>query len=387
MSTDRRSFIKHGLAAPFGAALLGKTAAAAAQQRPSAAPASTAQDRPRAPAKVPYKRIATEEAWASREIFEEYRKLLASGPVDPGFEAQWGSLRGGIEGSRIAGKLIELGEPRIADMDAAGIDMQILSLTAPGVQVFDPQTATRLAALSNDQLVEAIRKYPTRYAGLAAVAPQDPSGAAKEIERAMTRLGLKGVIINSHTQGEYLDDQKFWELFEAAEAFNAPIYLHPQTPGPGMLQPYLSRGFERAILGFAHEVAFHTLAIIEAGVFDRFPRLRLVIGHGGEGLPYMLYRIDYMHRRGPRTRPQFAKRLPSEYMRENIYITTSGLAWAPAITMAQSVLGVDRVLYAMDYPYQYDIEEVTLTDEFPISLEDKTKLFQTNAEQVFALKS
>jgi 2,3-dihydroxybenzoate decarboxylase len=280
---------------------------------------------------------------------------------------------------------LDIGERRIKDMDAAGTDMQILSLTSPGVQVFDAATANSVAASSNDQLAEAIRKYPTRFAGLAAVAPQDPKEAAKEMERGIKKLGLKGVIINSHTLGEYLDDPKFWEIFEAAEALNAPIYLHPQTPSPDMLKPYLARGFQSAILGFEAEVALHVLGIISSGAFDRFPKLKIVIGHGGEGLPYMMYRIDFFSTRGRSAHSWKAKRAPSEYLKSNIYITTSGLPWAPAITMAQSVLGVDRVLYAMDYPYQYVIEEVTMTDNFPISDEDKKKLFQTNAERVFNL--
>jgi 2,3-dihydroxybenzoate decarboxylase len=254
------------------------------------------------------------------------------------------------------------------------------------VQVFDSATANSLAISSNDQLAAAIRKYPERFAGLAAIAPQDPKAAAKEMERGIRKLGLHGVIINSHTNGEYLDDPKYWEIFEAAQALNAAIYIHPQTPPPDMVMPYLKRGFERAIMGFAHEVSVHILGLITSGVFDRFPKLKIVIGHGGEGLPYMLYRIDYMYENARYPFMKKVNKLPSDYMKENIYITTSGLPWAPAITMAQSVLGMDRVLYAMDYPYQFVPEEVTLTDNFPISAADKKKLFQLNAEKVFSLQ-
>jgi 2,3-dihydroxybenzoate decarboxylase len=332
--------------------------------------------------KVDYRRIATEEAWVSPEILKRGLELVAQNPPDePGFVSMWGK----IEANKLlVSRLLDLGEQRLRDMDASGIDMQLLMLTAPGVQVFDAATANSLAVDSNDQLAEACRNHPDRFAGMAAVAPQDPAAAAKEIERGMKLLDMKGIIINSHTKGEYLDDEKFWEIFEAAEACDAPIYIHPRTPAPAMLQPYLERGFELAMLGFGAEVALHTLAIIQSGAFDRFPRLKIVIGHAGEGLPYWLYRIDYMSRLSMASKYK-AQQKPSDYMKHNIWITTSGVPWAPAVTMAQSVIGVERVLYAMDYPYQYVPEEVTMVDEFPISADDKKRLFETNAVELFKL--
>jgi 2,3-dihydroxybenzoate decarboxylase len=338
------------------------------------------------PRQVPYKRIATEEAWAPPSLLETYRSMAAKKSIDdPGFVALWNRL-----GSR--GQLVErlgdISERRIADMDASGIDIQILSLTSPGVQVFDAATASSLATETNDQLAEAIRRYPTRFAGLAAVAPQDPRGATKEMDRAVRRLGMKGVIVNSHTRGEMLDDPKFWEIFEAAESLNVPIYIHPQAPPPAMIAPYVERGLEGALWGFGAETGLHVLAIIRSGALDRFPRLRLVVGHLGEAIPFWLYRLDYMNktaRPAIRTGAASLARRISDYMRENVFITTSGMAWAPAITFVQSVLGVDRVMYAMDYPYQFEQYEVDATDDVAISDEDKKKLFQTNAESVFAL--
>jgi len=337
---------------------------------------------------VPYKRIATEEAWAPPSLLQTYRTMAANKTIDdPGFIALWNRL-----GSR--GQLVErlgdIGERRIADMDASGIDMQILSLTSPGVQVFDAATASALATDTNDQLAEAIRRYPSRFAGLAAAAPQDPKSAVKEIDRAVRQLGLKGVIINSHTRGEMLDDPKFWEIFEAAEALNVPIYIHPQAPSAAMIGPYVERGLEGALWGFAAETGLHVLAIIRSGALDRFPRLRLIVGHLGEALPFWLFRLDYMNRTArPAIRSGAAslqKRI-SDYMKEHVYITTSGMAWAPAIAFVQSVLGMDRVMYAMDYPYQFELDEVTATDHVPIGDADKKKLFQTNAEAVFSLTS
>lgn len=331
-----------------------------------------------------YRRIATEEAWAPADLLDAYRRIAANREIDdPGFIALWTRL--GARGL-LSERLADIGERRIADMDASGIDLQILSLTSPGVQVFDAATATSLAASTNDQVAEAVRTYPTRFAALAAVAPQDPGGAAREAERAVRRLGLKGLIINSHTRGEHLDDPKFWDIFEAAEALDVPVYIHPQAPPPKMAAPYVDKGLEGALWGFGAETGLHVLAILRSGALDRFPRLRLVVGHCGEALPFWLYRLDYMNRTA---RPAITsgavalKRSLSEYMRENVYVTTSGMAWAPVITFVQSVLGMDRVLYAMDYPYQFEPGEVTATDRVPISEADKKQLFQTNAERVF----
>lgn len=342
----------------------------------------------------PYLRIATEEAFATTELFDRYRALLKSGwTEDPGFSGLMGFylLNPTPRINGIIRKMQDLEGERLADMDATGIARQILSLTSPGVQIFDRDTAVSLARSSNDQLAEAIRRHPTRFAGLAAIAPQDPAEAAKELERGVRTLGLKGAIVNSHTRGEYLDDEKFWEIFEAAEALNVPVYLHPSTPSPRLVGPFLDRGLEGAIFGFAVETSLHILRLVVSGVFDRFPKLRMVVGHLGEGLPYWLFRIDFMYRasaaanRYPHA-PKLARK-PSDYLKEHFYVTTSGMAWEPAILYAQSVLGIDRVLYAMDYPYQFVPEEVAVTDNLPISDADKKRLYQTNAEAVFALSS
>jgi 5-carboxyvanillate decarboxylase len=340
-----------------------------------------------------YRRIAAEEAFATPDLIVEYRRLLDNPPpdLDPGFRNLMGYYltnphpRAVLMSSRIQ----DIGERRIADMDASGIAMQVLSVTSPGVQIFDAATGTALARSINDQLADAVRRHPTRFAGLAAIAPQSPDESARELERAVRTLGLRGAIVNSHTHGEYLDDPKFWAIFEAAEALDVPIYIHPTTPPRSMIAPFQARGLDGAIFGFGVDTALHVLRIIVAGVFDRFPKLQLVIGHLGEALPYWLFRIDFMHapmaaaNRYPGVKP--IQRKPSEYFRDNVSVTTSGMAWEPVILFAQSVLGVDRVLYAMDYPYQYVPEEVQVTDSLPIADEDKKKLYQTNAERVFRL--
>lgn len=337
-------------------------------------------------------RIAVEEAWAPREILARYKKLLEEKPAswDPGFHSLWGFFLGQTtRATQLVRRIQDLGEQRLADMDASGIAKQLVFLTAPGVQVFDAPTAVSLARETNDQLSEAIQKHPVRYAGLAAITPQSPRDAVKEMERGVKNLGLKGAVVNSHTQGEYLDDPKYWEIFEAAQALEVPIYLHPNTPPADMIKPFLARGLDGAIYGFAVETGLHMLRLVLAGVFDRFPRLAMVLGHLGEGLPFWLFRLDFMHRamvsahryEGVRA----LKKKPSEYLKENAWVTTSGMQWAPAIMYTLSVLGIDRVMYAMDYPYQFVPEEVRVTDELPISNTDREKLYRKNAERVFRL--
>ncbi|MEA3194852.1 MAG: 5-carboxyvanillate decarboxylase [Betaproteobacteria bacterium] len=337
-------------------------------------------------------RIAAEEAWAPREILDRYRQLLAEKPEswDPGFRSLWGFFLGSTErATSLVSRIQDLGSQRIADMDATGIAKQLVFLSSPGVQVFDAATAASLSVRFNDELAEKIRANPSRFAGLAAIAPHAPADAARELERSVKSLGLKGAVVNSHTQGEYLDDPKCWEIFEAAQALDVPIYIHPNTPPRDMIGPFLPRGLDGAIYGFAVETGLHLLRIVVAGVFDRFPKLRVVVGHLGEGLPFWLFRLDFMHasmvraERYPGVKP--LQRKLSEYFKENIWVTTSGMQWQPAILFAISVLGIERVMYAMDYPYQFVPDEVKVTDGLPISAADRKKLYQDNVERVFKL--
>jgi 2,3-dihydroxybenzoate decarboxylase len=339
-----------------------------------------------------YLRIATEEAFAPPEMIDIYNHILSRSDADAGFRGLMGFyMSSPSERARhIMNCLTDMDALRLRHMDEAGIDVQVLALTSPGVQVMDKATAVRCAEQSNDYLAQAISRHPTRLAGMLAVAPQDPAAAAREIERGVTKLGMNAVVINSHTQGEYLSDPKFWDIFGAAEAFDTPIYLHPNALPPGMYKYFAEAGLDGAIYGFGVETGLHALRIITAGVFDRFPKLRMIIGHMGEALPFWAYRIDYMHGATVRSKRYDSikplKRKPSEYLRENFYITNSGVAWEPAIKFSQALLGVDRVLYAMDYPYQYTPEEVTTLDNMDMSLEDKRRFFQLNAQEVFKLK-
>jgi predicted TIM-barrel fold metal-dependent hydrolase len=340
---------------------------------------------------APYRRIATEEAWNIPEILEAQVRLLASpgAPDDP-------SLRMAGMFSKmpaLQAQLMDIGEQRIARMDELGIDKQLLLLTAPGVQVLEPDEGTALARLANDRLAAACRRYPDRFAGLTVFAPQDVKGAVAEIERGMQVLKLNGAVVNSHTRGRYLDELEFWPILEALEANDAALYIHPTIPPRAWSQPYEFRGFGGALAGFSHEVWMHVMGLIMSGAFDRFPKLRIVMGHMGEGMPLLLYRFDWMQSnadgksglRGGAPAVTLRHKI-SHYFKTNIWITTSGQGWEPSVKFCMDVLGPDRVIYAMDYPYQQSADEVAAYDAFDIAAEHKKMLMQTNAERVFRLR-
>lgn len=339
-----------------------------------------------------YLRIATEEAFAPPEMIDIYRHILSKDTADEGFRGLMGFYMSSPSerAQHIMNCLTDMDALRLRHMDEAGVDVQVLALTSPGVQVMDPAVAVEFARQSNDFLADAIRRHPKRLAGMLAVAPQDPAAAAKEIERGVTQLGIHAVVINSHTQGEYLSDTKFWDIFAAAEAHDTPIYLHPNALPAPMYGLFKECGLDGAIYGFGVETGLHALRIITAGVFDRFPKLKMILGHMGEALPFWAYRLDYMHGATVRSKRYESvkplQRKPSDYLRENFYITNSGVAWEPAIKFTQQFMGVDRVLYAMDYPYQYAPEEVDRLDAMDMSLEDKKQFFQLNAQKLFKLK-
>lgn len=337
-----------------------------------------------------YLRIATEEAFCPPSLMRRFLQVLEDKSIDdPGFYSLWGFYGGDSERARLLRERIQnIDDLRIRDMDAMGIDRQIISMTCPGVQMFQAEEATGMAEEANDALSEAVKKYPERFSGLTTIAPQDPDAAAREIQRGAAQLGFKGVIVNSHTQNRYLDDPDFSPILAAAEECGAPLYIHPNTPSKQLIPAFLERGLDGAIYGFGVETGLHLLRMIVAGVFDKYPNLKVVVGHLGEALPFWMKRIDFMHGASVRSARIGTRRLnrkPSEYFQSNIYVTTSGMPWAESIMYCLNVLGPDRVMYAMDYPYQYVADEVREQDNLPISLSDKKKFFQTNAETVFNL--
>jgi 5-carboxyvanillate decarboxylase len=321
-----------------------------------------------------YERIAVEEGFTIPEIVEEQRKLnVQQGPPTP--------LR-----MEVFKALLDLGEGRIRAMDADGIAKQVLVLAGAVMLDIDPVQGNELAALANDRLAAAARKYPDRITGLAAFAPRDPKRAAQELERAVKTLGLKGGIVNSHSRGEYLDDRKFWPIFEAVQAMDVPIYIHPRDPSPQMFQPFDLVGFKVG-WSWAVEVGTHIVRLIAAGVFDAFPRLRLVIGHMGEGLPFCLDRIDnryYWETAMAGATPKL-KRRPSDYIRDNVVVTTSGMNFAAPLRMTMDVLGADNVIFAADYPFEVVRDAVEAVDALDLPEADKAKLYHLNAKRVFAL--
>ena len=333
------------------------------------------------------RRISVEEAFVTAEIADEWTKVLAKKNVEPGFRMMGQTMLGQSPGARhVHGQLIDIGAGRIASMDATGIDMQVLSLTSPGVQVFDPQTATALARHSNDVLVAAIAKYPTRLAGLAAVAPQEPEAAAAELARVSGMPGIKGLIINSHTQGEYLDAAKFSPIFEAINAMKLPLYLHPREPSPAMIGPYLDYGLYFAGWGFAAETGLHAMRLIMSGLFDRYRDLQIVLGHMGEAIPFWLQRIDNRYLLQVKIGAvEQLRLLPSEYFLKHFVITTSGVCFEPALKLSLEVLGVERILFAADYPYESVEEAVSFLDTVNIPADTREQIYWKNAARVFGL--
>lgn len=337
-----------------------------------------------------YRRIATEEAFCPAEMIDLWKKVLASPDCDPGFNSLIGFYMSSqaARPQHIMRCLTDLGEQRLAHMDEAGIDRQVIALTSPGVQVLDSETAVSFVKVANDELAEACRNHPDRFTGMIAIAPQNPAEAAKEIERA-TALGLKGIIVNSHTHGVYLDDPACADIFAAAQAAGQPLYLHPNTPPRNMIGPMLEKGLDGAIFGFTIETGMHALRLITAGIFDRFPKLQIILGHLGETLVFQADRIDYMHQATVKSnRYESMKpigRKPSEYLKDNFTITTSGFTEERPIRYVMDFMGADRVMYAMDYPYQHVNEQVVQLDNLNISDEDKKRFFQTNAERVFSI--
>lgn len=337
---------------------------------------------------APYRRIATEEAWTFRELVKAQTDYLASADAPDDAALRMAGMFAGMP--RLQAMLQDIGEGRIAHMDEYGIDRQLLLLTAPGVQVVRSGEGTALAREANDRAAEACRNHPDRLSALAAFDPRDVAGSVTEIERAMTRLGLSGAVLNSHFQGHYLDEPAYAPILDALEAHDAALYIHPTAPHHG--KHYQDRGFFGALGGFPHDVWIHTMGLIFSGAFDRHPRLRLVIGHLGECLPLHLYRFDWMQDNAdgvPGMRggqPAVKLKHPvSHYFHNNIWVTTSGVGWEPAVKFCMDVMGPERVLYAMDYPYQQSSDELATYDRMAIPDAHKKMLMQTNAETVFRL--
>src|SRR5690606_780443 len=325
-----------------------------------------------------YLRVATEEAFATQEQMDAILRLVKEGRADKGTVSLWG-FYGSSPSERttfIRERLLDLGELRLQAMDEAGIDKAVLALTSPGTQsLFEAEEAKRIARNANDFLKERCEA--------------DPDRSAQDLRRAKEELGFHGVHINSHTAGRYLDEEQFDPIPRACADLDLPLYVHPQGPPDSMIGDMVGAGLDGAVFGFAVETSYHAMRLLTTGVFDRYPNLQLMLGHGCEGLPFMLYRLDYMHKAGIRSQ-RYPRLKPLQhdlfhYMRNNVVATNSGLPFGPAIKLMIEVMGEDRVMYAMDYPYQYVPDEVRWMDDLDITPEQKKKFFQTNAERWFKL--
>ena len=319
------------------------------------------------------KRICVEEHWGTPEVAEIKAKWLART-----------GLSGSVNAAEIPGvgqKIGDFEQFRLPLMDESGITMQVLSSGSPGVQgILDRETAVVMAKRINDAEAEIIRRHPGRFAGFACLPTQDPKAAADELERTVTQLGFKGAMIQGHTNFEYLDEQKFWVLWERAEALGVPIYLHIMEPSREARKIYEGHPeLEGPIWSWGVEAATHALRIIGAGIFDAFPKAILILGHLGESLPYLLGRLDEGYVMAFKARK--LKRLFSQYVKENVLITTSGKYQPEALVCAVSAMGADRILFAADYPWVSLKDAVELVKKTPISDSDKEKIYHLNAER------
>ncbi len=279
-------------------------------------------------------------------------------------------------------KLTDMGEGRIKGMDGAGVDVAVLSLTAPGVEPFEPAVAAKIATDANDRLAEYVGKYPDRLGGMATIAPKDPDAAVKELERCVKELGFKGWHTHSNFGDSYLDEKRYWPLLAKAEELDIPIYLHPTAP---MIPELRTFGIclSGPTFGFGTEVMFVFLRMIHRGVFDAFPKLKIILGHFGEAFPFLLDRVDTAYRQGYAKPNQEigpgSKELASQYLLRNMWVTTSGNYLPAAYYCTRDTLGLEKILLATDYPFEKMEWGIDFIKELPISDEERTQVCEGNA--------
>ena len=322
--------------------------------------------------------IAIEEHFLA-DGFREFMKRAAPGQAG-------GSSR--AFAAELQAKLSDLGATRLKDMDAAGIDLQVISHTPSAIVPLPGDEAVRLTREANDQLASAVAAHPDRFAGFATLPMTDPEAAADELERAVSLLGFKGAMINGTTNGRFLDDPSFLPILERAVALNVPIYIHPEVPPAAVQEAYYS-GLDPAVnfslstagWGWHSEVGLHALRLILAGVFDRLPTLQIIIGHMGEMIPFMLARSNNV------LTPvaKHLQRTVSEYFLQNFSITTSGFFIDPLLLLALQVIGADRIIFSVDYPYSSNEQGRAFLDSASISPADKEKISHLNAERLLKL--
>ena len=321
-------------------------------------------------------KVALEEHFAIPETLQD------SAGFAP--EADWPELKG---------RLLDIQERRLKEMDAHGIEMMLLSLNAPAVQaIADTEKARDIARRSNDFMAEQIARQPKRFAGLAALPMQTPELATRELTRCVKELGFRGALVNGFSQvadnpsGIYYDVKAYWPFWAEVERLDVPFYLHPRNPLPKDAAIYEGH---RWLLGpswaFGQETAVHALRLMGSGLFDAYPKLNVVIGHMGEGLPYSMWRIDN-HNKWMRVQNNYpAKRKIGDYFRENFYITTSGNFRTQTLIDAMLEIGSDRILFSTDWPFENIDHASDWFDAAPIAEIDRQKIGRDNARALFKL--
>ena len=305
------------------------------------------------------------------------------------FDAEVRTHVGGLDATnapRIVERLDDLGALRLKEMDENGIDIQVLSHANPSLQKLDAATAVPLAVRVNDRLHEAVQRHPDRFAAFAALPTADPKAAADELERTVTRLGFKGAMIHGLTNGVFHDDKRFWPIFERARALDVPLYVHPAAPHSAVVDAYYKdyvKDFPailNAAWGFTVETATQGIRLVLSGVFDAYPDLKIILGHMGEGLPFLLWRIDHALSRPGNRRIAFR-----EQFSQHFYITTSGNFSTPALLCSMMELGVDRILFSVDWPFVQNVPGTKWMSELQLSAEDKTKILSGNAKRLLKM--
>ena len=300
------------------------------------------------------------------------------------------ALGGGVGGVGVTrDQLLDLGEGRVREMDAAGVDVQVLSHCPPGAQAFDPESAAELAQGVNDRLHAVVEGNPDRFGAFATMPTRDPKGAADELERCVDKLGFKGAMLHGLTEGQFHDDEKFWPIFERAQALDVPIYIHPGRPHPAVIDAYYKDYVEKypvilaAGWGFTVETATTGLRLMLSGVFDKYPDLKIILGHLGEGLPFSLWRIDHAFKvfSRPDVEPVPIRKLFSEHF----WITTSGNFSNPALLCSVMELGIDRILFSIDWPYIENKPGTEWMKGVPLSQEDRVKMLNGNAKRLLKM--
>ena len=280
-------------------------------------------------------------------------------------------------------RLEDLGAQRISEMDEAGIDIQVLSHAAPGTHLMDAELAVPLAQRANDRLYQSVRLHPQRFAAFATLPAIDAPAAADELERCVTKLDMKGAMIHGLTKGLFIDDKRFWPIFERAQALDVPIYIHPAIPHRAVVDAYYKDYLEAfpALLtagwGFTVETATQGIRLVLSGLFKAYPNLKIILGHLGESLPFSLWRIDQALSRKGNNAASFR-----DTFCEHFYITTSGNFSDPAMLCSIMEMGADRILFAVDWPYVENRPGTEWMERISLSAEDKAKILNGNAKRL-----